>query len=217
MRQFFAQNLAFMAIIASIMAATPAWAKNNAFSEVAEIATLHCQLWQRQLKHYEPAISPEDFRQILGRNLAEEDAEMLYASTFGIADFSFLLGDWQAVATRTQRQQFNLAMSQTLAVYWQQVPTPQEATCLMEVNLTARPVPEGAELPAPRLMLAEIHTSLLGVPLTYLLEQELAGWDITNIRIGAVDLQKKYAGYLRKILRKEGFEGVLRHPLKKQG
>jgi hypothetical protein len=213
MRQFFAQNLAFMAIIASIMASLPAQAKNNPFADTAQIATLHCQLWQRQLKHYEPAISPEDFRQILGRNLAEEDAEALYASTFGLADFSFLLGDWRTVATRAQRQQFNQHMFQKLEAYWKTAPHADEPSCLMEVTLTARPVPEDTELPAPRLLAAEIRTTLLGVPLTYQLAEELNGWHYEDIKLGMVSLRQEYLLAINHKLKEGGFQNLINNPL----
>lgn len=210
MRLFCAWNLAFIGIIASIIVlsgpslATP----HNAFADAAQITTTHCQLWQRQLHHYPPAISLEDYRNMLGRQLDSDDADALYFTTFGIADFTFLLGDWRAVATRKQRQSFNQLMFQTLEPYWKHAPEPQEASCLMEVTLSQRPTPEDAELPAPRLFHAAAYTTLLGIPLTYHLEQELNGWDIINIQIGAIDLQAEYVPVIAKTLKTEGFGGL---------
>ena len=190
------------------MAASPAQAKNDAFADVAEITTTHCQLWQRQLHHYAPAISLEDYRNMLGRQLDSEDAEALYVTTFGIADFTFLLGDWRAVATREQRQNFNQLMFQVLEPYWKNAPQPQDAPCLMEVSLSQRPTPEDAELPAPRLLEADAQTSLLGIPVTYHLEQELNGWDITNIKIGAISLTETYSIPIAQTLKTDGFRGL---------
>ncbi len=206
---FSARNLAFLQAIASVMvlASAPCYAADNPYRQAAQIAATHCKLWQRQLQHQPPAILWEDYHHLLGRSLAEKDAEALYASTQGIAYFDFLLGDWAEVATRVQHHDFNEGMFHLLQPYWAKTAPQKDDSCQIDITLTERenqPKP-----PALRYFHAKAHTLLEGLSVTYTLTQDDFGWQLTNISLGETSLAKKYTPMIAKKLRHGGFEELL--------
>jgi hypothetical protein len=219
-------NLASLLVCASLILGFPAAAQEqtNPIREIAEGAGLHCQLWLHHINQKdesEPAAP--DYVKIIeesrGGTGTSGDPTYLHEATLGgLPEFGFLTGPRWDFAKRAERRNFNYYFLKFLGVVYPFYPGLTGDYCSLDVSLTEKEPPPAdensfVELPAPRLFLARVTTTLPGkptpIPITYYFEQELHGWFLVNIAIDKTSLQASYADSFATLLAKGGFPHLI--------
>jgi hypothetical protein len=184
--------------------------------EASTFAHQHCRLWSRQLRGLPHPSSIGEYQLTLGKHLSDAQVSLIAATTFGgIPDFSIVLGSYWDVANREQRQRFNQLFGEYLATQFSPSAADSSHDCELEISLTQRDLIKEAaggfvDLPAPRLLQALVKTSLQGVPLSYYLKQEPAGWMLVEITLNNTPLAAHYGTMMQHIIASHGFDAFFR-------
>ncbi len=182
---------------------------------VAELTGIHCNLWLHYINDRYQLDANPDYQKIVGHMLDSDQAEYLHEATQGgLPDFGFILGSRWDLATRAERQNYNFYFARLLNYQFQFSKQTGGNYCALDISLTLKDQVESSsdnfvELPQPRLFQAKAYTLLPGkeaaVPVVYSLEQDAAGWHITEITAGNVTLAGHYSDKFIDLLAEGGF------------